>query len=175
MANQPTYDFPLPHKFTAEINGQKLSLIDAESLDRVLMSIYARVNVLTGAAPNGVTFKGPLNTGGHIINGGVNSASPTPDEFVTFGHIQSNYKAQSVVTPNVPASGTATVVLTWDTPFADANYIPQVSVLAQGNGTASLTVHHIQVVSRTQVIVVVQNGDSSAPHSGTLYVTAQHL
>ena len=173
MPNQPPqYDFPLPQERTLKIGEKHERVVDVDSLRRVVMSLHSRINVLTGAAPNGVTFKGSAHMGGNVIDGGSNSAKPPSHEFATVGHLQNNYRAKGVTTGTIAASSSATVTLQWDTPFADGNYIPQAQVLEAGGTTASLRVHHVQSVAPGKVVVVVENTDS-VPHSGTLFVTAQ--
>jgi hypothetical protein len=102
------------------------------------------------------SFPGGLNIGSGISSDG------------------SGLKHQSVSTGSLHSSSSALITLAWATPFADANYDPQCSVLDSATGIAGIRIHHIQSFSPTAVKVLVVNDDPRSPHVGTLYCLGMH-
>lgn len=77
-----------------------------------------------------------------------------------------------VTTGSVAGLTLATVTVTWDTAFADANYTPVVSML-EDNATTGLIVRRIRTVTASAITVLVENTSATAK-TGTLQAFAVH-
>jgi Right handed beta helix region len=120
------------------------------------------IQTSSGAEGASMTNSGLWNfPGGMTIGGGISTDG-------------SGLKHQSVGTGWVYPSSSALVSLTWATPFADANYDAQCSVLASTPGTDSVRVHHIESITPNAVTVLIVNDAANGPRSGTLYCLGIH-
>lgn len=84
----------------------------------------------------------------------------------------SRLRAQRVSTGSVGASGMAVVTVTWDTPFADANYSVAVSVL-DTPANESLQIAKIESQTAAAITVRVKNVSLGA-RTGTLHAIGIH-
>lgn len=78
---------------------------------------------------------------------------------------------KTVTTGSVAGSATAVVTVTWDTPFANTNYVVVAEVL-ETTAAASLRVDKIQSLSTSAVTVRVTNADAVTARTGTLHLLA---
>lgn len=83
-------------------------------------------------------------------------------------------KHKRISTGSVGAGTSSNVVLTWTTPFADANYTVQAAVVEPSTGATTLTIAQIVSVTAAAVTVRVRNIDGGAAHTGTLHVVGIH-
>ena len=74
----------------------------------------------------------------------------------------------------IAKSSTLAVELDWKTPFADANYTVNCSVVNAAADGAGLRLHHIQAVQTGKVLAVIANDDSANSQSGVLNCMAMH-
>jgi len=86
----------------------------------------------------------------------------------------SGLKHQSVSTGMIAPRSSVLVTLVWMSPFADANYDPQCSVVDSMASTATVRVHHIQSITADAVKVQMVNDDGYRSHSGILYCLGIH-
>lgn len=123
-----------------------------------------------------------------FVNGSVADADQVDARFAAlFGMVNGNLDAANapslvasskvrtkrISTGSIAGGAHAAVTLTWDSPFADANYTVTVSVVQSDADTETLRVDHIQSVSATAVVVRIFNNDASA-RTGTLHAVAIH-
>ena len=74
----------------------------------------------------------------------------------------------------IAKSSTLAVELDWKTPFADANYTVNCSVVNAATDGSGLRLHHIQAVQTGKVLAVIANDDSANSQSGVLNCMAMH-
>lgn len=125
------------------------------------------------------------------ITSGIDALEVAPSGTVTVGH--GNLKAAKGISVDGSVNGdgsglkhgraaigilakgsTAAVELDWRTPFADINYTVNCSVVNGTTGTATLRLHHIQLVLTNKVVAVVVNDDPANSQSGILNCMAMH-
>lgn len=85
----------------------------------------------------------------------------------------SGFKHARVTTGSVAAGTTALVTITWTTPFADANYTVNASVVEATTSSLSLSVVHVESITASAVTVRVLN-NSVGSLTGTVHVLAIH-
>lgn len=83
-------------------------------------------------------------------------------------------QTKRVTTGSIAGASSASVTITWDTAFADANYTVTVGVLEADATTTTLRVHHIVSQSPTAVVVLVANDNAVTAKTGTLHAIAIH-
>ncbi len=131
-------------------------------------------NTITSRGPN-LTFQTSAGIlGGSMTDAGMWSFSGG----MTIGGGISNdgtgLKHRSASTGIVAPGGSTVVTLTWSTPFNDANYDPQCSVVDPATGSAAIRIHHIQSFTAVGVAVQIVNDDVRSFHQGTLYCLGIH-
>ena len=96
MAQQPTHDFTIPNPATVTVQGsdgkpKQIQVYDAITLGPALRTIKAALDSLAGRGTGPTQMTGPLTMNSNTIKGVVNSATPAPDEAVSFGLAQQQY------------------------------------------------------------------------------------
>lgn len=108
-----------------------------------------------------------VSTGVFAVGNGLQNINGT----ISTTAQNANLQAARITTGSIPASSTVNVTLTWNTPFADANYTPTVSVL---DSLGNLEVIDVISYNASQIVVAVHNNDAGGAHTGTLLAIAVH-
>lgn len=82
-------------------------------------------------------------------------------------------QAKVISTGSIPAGQAATVTVTWDAPFGNANYKVSVNLLESVSpGAGGLRILQLEALTTTNIKVRVVNDDDTNAHTGTLYALA---
>lgn len=83
-------------------------------------------------------------------------------------------QSKVLTTGSIPAGGAATITVTWDVPFSNANYKVAVNLLESGvsPGAGGLRYTQLEALTTTNIKVRVVNDDPDNAHTGTLYAMA---